>query len=252
MQGPTHRAGGVTAALTGFLMFRTTGVPVEVSGLAALTVLYPFALWGSTCPDLDHSPGSLWDSVKLAGKRGGGSIPSKDPVSRGLSHLLHLTKRPRAAFPKRSRMHQLLGLLDCKHRSWQTHSEVPALLTMFMIWTVQSWEVTPSSLIYQLALTGILWGIVAHLALDLLTPEGLPFATGLFINRFLLKRKVLPERIKIIPHVPPKVKGEPGFFSTGGPWEKQIVYNILHAVNLVLLLWVLYLEFFRDWISLQL
>lgn len=240
--------------LVGYSYLHSQGFPlVETAPLASFVAMYPFAIWGSTASDLDHYPGSVWDEVKLAGKRSGHTIPSQDVVSRTFSHLLHLTTPLRRALPPRSRLSNIMGILDCKHRSWQTHSELPLVLLMMALWSVNSStpSTTLSSALWVLILNGVILGLIAHLCLDLLTPEGLPFATGLFVNRVLLGRRVLPERIKIIPHVPPTKQGEPGFFSTGGTWEKKIVFNVLHAVNLILFGYLLYSSFIAPYTSLE-
>lgn len=242
MQGATHRAGGVTACLVGYSYLEAVDIPIiKEAALASLLIIYPFAIWGSTASDLDHAPGSIWDEVKLTGQRSGHTLPSQDPVSRLISHTLHSTKRIRKVFPKKTLLHNVFGVCDCKHRSWQTHSEFTLVSLLIALHFVQVSSQTLSTAILSLSLIGIILGIIAHLVLDLLTPEGLPFALGLFLNRLILRKKVLPERIKIIPHVPPKKEGEPGFFSTGGTWEKKIVYNFLHAVNLILLGYFVYL-----------
>lgn len=241
MQGATHRAGGVAACMIGYTALAAHHAPlIEAAPIASLVVLYPFALWGSTASDLDHHPGSVWDEVKLVGERSGHTIPSQDPVSRTISHILHLTRPLRDIAPRKSRTAQILSILDCRHRSWQTHSELPFLLLLGALTQLDPLTTNLGEALTQLVITGIILGLIAHLTLDLLTPEGLPFATGLFINRVILRKKILPERIKIIPHVKPRRKGEPGFFSTGGTWETKVVFNILHAVNLGLLGWLIY------------
>ena len=238
MQGATHRAGGVTACLAGYLSLKHGVVPVGVDPLTSLVVMYPFALWGSTASDLDHHCGSVWDEVKVFGERSGHTLPSQDPVSRGISHILHLT-RPLRKTVKGTALAPIVGVLDCKHRSWQTHSEFPLVgILLAMSYVGTGGATTVNGVLWQLVLTGILAGLFAHLVLDLLTPEGLPFATGLLVNK-LVGRKVLPEKIKIIPHVPPTRKGEVGFFSTGGTWEKKVVYNLLHTINILLLLYLI-------------
>lgn len=249
MQGPTHRDGGTAAALGGYLLLQTGVIGVgSIEGLSAdisaispllgLVVMYPFAVWGSTAPDLDHEPGSVWDDLKPGKKTSGHTIPSKDIVSRNISYILHLGKRFRT---KHGHSIPGMGALDCKHRSWQTHSEVPLLLCLLAFYLFSNYQLGLSS--YDIALAnlvvyGLGFGFVAHLFLDLLTPEGLPFATGILINR-IVRAKVLPEKIKVVPHVKPKVKGEPGFFSTGGKWE-VFIFWILRVLNLVLLSAIVY------------
>ena len=126
MQGVTHRAGGVTACLAGYSLLVYSGSPlVAAAPVASLACLYPFAVWGATASDLDHAPGGLWDELKPIGQRSGQSLPSQDVVSRAISHVLHATKPLRGVFPKGSRAAQLVRVLDGKHRSWQTHSDLP-------------------------------------------------------------------------------------------------------------------------------
>lgn len=249
MQGATHRAGGVTAALVGYYLLHRNGVSLVTDyPLASAILLYPYALWGSTASDLDHSPGSLWDEIKLVGKRSGHTLPSQDPISRGISHILHLGSKPRKHLPKSSALYSVLGVCDCKHRSWQTHSELPLALGVgSLYWITNQLPISFTSGVLLLMITGITLGILVHLVLDLLTPEGLPFATGMFFNKFILSKKVFPERIKVVPHIPPKRDAQgnplgPGFFSTGGTWEKKIIFNLLHLINLLLLgYWVYFM-----------
>lgn len=239
MQGPTHRDGGTAAALGGFLALGSASVTV-IHPLIGLAVMYPFAVWASTAPDLDHDPGSVWADLKPGKKSKGQSIPSKDIVSRSISYVLHLGKpfrgKPGMGFA---------SLLDCKHRSWQTHSEIP-LLAVFGLLYWFSTGVTGFNAAELAILTWIVWGLgygfFAHLVLDLLTPEGLPFATGMLLNK-ILHTSIFPKKIKIIPHVPPTEHGKPGFFSTGGTWE-AIVFWVLRLVNLGLLGYIIYQVFF--------
>lgn len=246
MQGPTHTDGGTAAALAGFIYLQKAGlVAASIHPLVGLLVMYPFAVWGSTAPDLDHSPGSVWDDLKPGKKTTGHTIPSKDIVSRTISHILHAGKpfRKHGGF---------LSVLDCRHRSWQTHSELPLVAVLLFLWSITngSWGISPTDVsILTIISYGIGLGFLAHLILDLLTPEGLPFATGIFVNT-VVRAKVLPEKIKIVPHVPPKKDSRTGkavgvgFFSTGGTWE-AIIFWVLRVVNFGLLLYIAYLFFYE-------
>lgn len=237
MQGVTHRAGGVTACLAGYSLLVYSGSPlVAAAPVASLACLYPFAVWGATASDLDQLPADCGTNSSPSGNAQASPSPHKTWY-----HAQSVTSStplsPYAAYsPKGSRAAQLVSVLDCKHRSWQTHSELPLAVILYFLSKLDPTTGNLSSALTQLILMGIGFGLVAHLILDLLTPEGLPFATGLFINKFILRKHVLPERIKIIPHVPPTQKGKPGFFSTGGTWETKIVFNALHAINIVLLI----------------
>lgn len=237
MQGPTHRMGGVVSCFAGYVYLNKTGQTLnEVEPLVQLLIMYPFSIWGSTCSDLDHHPGKLSEQLNPLNEKAGNSLPSKDPVSRGISLILHATGRLHKLYPK----NKLFGVLDSKHRSWQTHSELPLVLTILGLLAVTTYLPyigSATAIILQLVLVGLMFGVIAHLILDLLTPEGLPFATGLLFNT-LLGRKVLPSKIKIIPFIPPSKQGQPGFFSTGGTWERKIIYPLLFSASVFLLIYI--------------
>lgn len=58
--GKTHAKGGQVAALGGYLWLQNSGVmsQVPVPGYVGLLIIYPFAVWASTAPDLDHGKNS--------------------------------------------------------------------------------------------------------------------------------------------------------------------------------------------------
>lgn len=78
MMGKTHAKGGQVAALGGYLWLQNSGVmsQVPVPGYVGLLIIYPFAVWASTAPDLDH---------------GKNSTPSHDVVSKAIWYVLHAT-----------------------------------------------------------------------------------------------------------------------------------------------------------------
>ena len=77
MTGKTHRVGGMIWVLGGFTYLESKGLLLRnVNPLLQLTVMYPFALYGSIVSDLDHNANS---------------IPSKDIVSVAINRVLHLT-----------------------------------------------------------------------------------------------------------------------------------------------------------------
>ena len=67
MTGKTHRVGGMLCCLGGYTLLEANGMLLgDVNPLLQLTIMYPFAIYGSTVSDLDHH----WQSA-----------PSKDIVS---------------------------------------------------------------------------------------------------------------------------------------------------------------------------
>lgn len=207
MQGTTHRVGGALCAVAGYSLLQSKGLLInDVNPLLQLTIMYPFAVYGAILPDFDHN----WNSC-----------PSKDMISYCINKVLHIGTGIRKKTGK-----NLLGVLDAKHRSWQTHS---VLFLMLVIWACISifTSVTTGvdAVLFRLASTGLVMGIISHLALDLLTPEGIWLVIPSLITR---KRKML--------HLMPKNK----FFATGGPWE-TLVRGIMWVVIAVLLLRLVYI-----------
>lgn len=146
-----------------------------------LLIMYPAASWASTAPDLDR-----------------GKIKSDDqsPLNLAVGGCLHL--------------------MHAKHRSWQTHCllftgglavALPLILELCRVHLG-----TFDSCIIQLLVYGLTTGILSHLLLDALTPEG----------------------IHIIPYVKLSLVPKLSFFSTGGFWEKIVFFSIFIA-NIFLL-----------------
>lgn len=111
MMDKTHAKGGQVAALGGYLWLQNSGVmsQVPVPGYVGLLIIYPFAVRASTAPDLDH---------------GKNSTPSHDVVGKAIWYVLHATTNLRKGMRPKGLVYSVLGLFDCKHRSWQTHSEI--------------------------------------------------------------------------------------------------------------------------------
>lgn len=205
MQGRTHRVGGVLCAVAGYVILDSKGLLLkDVNPLIQLAVMYPFAIYGSVVPDLDHH----WESS-----------PAKDPISWGVNRVLHLTTNN--PITNRSK---LMKLFDAKHRSWQTHSEVFLLLLIFLNWLVISRGSGTDGIILRLMLSGFILGVISHLILDILTPEGV---WGI-IPSVIRKRKVM---ISVVP--------KSSFFATGGPWEK-LVRIVMWVVTSLLLMYIAY------------
>lgn len=202
MEGKTHRLGGVLCALIGYSVLDSKGLLIDgVNPLLQLTVFYPFALYGSVVSDLDHG----WQSA-----------PAKDPVSFVINKVLHLTTGIRK---KTGRKVSPLGIFDAKHRSWQTHSDLfLAVLVSLFVWMLNGSVDGINGVILRLVATGFIMGVISHLILDSLTPEGI-----WFIIPSIIRRKKVTFRLV------PKSK----FFSTGGSWESLVRFLIVVAIIVV-------------------
>lgn len=204
MTGKTHRVGGMLACLGGYLILQEKGMLISnVEPILQLTVMYPFAIYGSICSDLDHNKNSA---------------PSKDVVSLGINKVLHLTTKTRKLMEEKglnkTPFYKALGLFDASHRSWQTHSDLFLALMIYLFFVINS-NTTTNGVILSLIGTGLILGIISHLLLDMITPEGvwsLVFCTANKISRC----NFLPKKIHLVPNIP--------FFRTGGKWEDWIRY----------------------------
>lgn len=215
MTGATHRVGGVVCALAGYTLLESKGMLInDVNPILQLAVMYPFAIYGSTFSDLDHH----WQSA-----------PSKDVVSFCVNKILHLTTDLRK---KTKSKNPVLKVFDAKHRSWQTHSD---LFLLIMLLVSFKFIFSPidgaNSIIGKLVFTGFILGIISHLILDMLTPEGIWSVVLLSIGK-IFKMK-LPTKI----HFVPRSK----FFATGGSWEKYVRWAMwfISFILFVRILWVM-------------
>lgn len=208
MQGKTHRVGGALCALLGYSILEANNMLIpDVNPLLQLTVMYPFALYGSTVSDLDHN----WEST-----------PSKDPVSGLINKVLHLTTNYRNTTGTNNR---LLGIFDAKHRSWQTHSDVFLYLFLILSWWLCSGGIPGvDGIIFRLIVSGFVFGLISHLLLDSITPEGIWF----LIPSIIKGRKV---SFRLVP----KSK----FFATGGPWER-LIRTIMWFIIILLFINMIY------------
>lgn len=209
MEGKTHRLGGVLCTLIGYSVLESKGMLIEgVSPLIQLTVMYPFALYGSVFSDLDHG----WQSS-----------PAKDPFSFLVNKLLHLTTWVRK---KTDAKGKLLFVFDAKHRSWQTHSDLfLCALIAALVAILYGDNSSVSSVIFELVALGFIIGVVSHLILDMLTPDGI-----WVIIPSLIKGK------RVTVSLVPRTK----FFYTGGRWE-MIIRVVLCVAIAVFAIRLLYL-----------
>lgn len=209
LQGKTHRLGGVLSAMLGYTFMEANNMLLpDVNPILQLAVIYPFAMYGSVVSDLDHN----WNSS-----------PSKDPVSKGINSILHLSSNVSKVSGKKF---SLLNIFDAKHRSWQTHSDVFLLFfigVVIFLWGDASGS-DANSVILKLIMLGLSLGVASHLLLDSLTPEGIWF----LIPSIIKKEKVT---FRLVP------KGE--FFITGGPWERLVRVIMWIAIS-ILAIYILY------------
>ena len=207
MQGQTHRVGGVLAALAGYTILESNGLLISnINPLLQLAIIYPFAVYGSVLPDLDHH----WDSC-----------PSKDVVSFGINKFLHIGRGL-----EKMGLKKFGGAIDAKHRSWQTHSLILLMGMVVALWfTVKAGAETANIVIIKLMLSGLILGVLSHLILDAITPQGIWLLIPSMIRR---KKTTL--------HLVPRTK----FFATGNRWE-DLIKILLWVAIIVLIVRMLYL-----------
>lgn len=211
MTGKTHRVGGMLCVLGGYSLLESNGMLLgNVSPLVQLAVMYPFAIYGSVVSDLDHH----WNSA-----------PSRDLVSLVINRVLHLSSGIVDKVGENSPIAKPLSIFNAKHRSWQTHSD---LFLIFMIAfsfnLMNSSSMTADAVIIRLIALGLILGIISHLLLDMLTPEGIWCISTSLIGK-VTKNKLIPQKISLVPNTK--------FFRTGGAWE-SIVRLIMWLICLVL------------------
>ena len=213
MQGDTHRVGGMLCALAGYTVLESKGMLIrDVSPLLQLAIMYPFAIYGSIFPDLDH---------------GENSIPSQDIVSVGVNKILHATTKARKTTGKVV----LGGLFDAKHRSWQTHSDLFLIICILLSVSSLGGDVsTANQVIWKLISTGFILGVISHMILDMLTPEGI-WCIGFVLLGRISNRKIKHKKIDIVP--------DTKFFATGGVWEKLVRY-VMWIICVVLFIRIVY------------
>lgn len=240
MTGATHRAGGAVISVVGFMMLKQHGLLLpNVNEGVQLLVMYPFAMWGSVASDLDHH----WESC-----------PAKDAPSWCINKVLHLGTPVRKARESiggtKGAGYKALGIFDASHRSWQTHSDLTLGAILWLLWSVLSGKIGSNFSavdvsILSLVLTGISLGVIAHLILDLLTPQGIWSTLFVAVNKILslvLHKEVtlLPEKLHLVPNLK--------FFATGGSWEVAIG-RLLKIATIISVVYLLVLMFPNVWQS---
>lgn len=223
MEGKSHRVGGALAALGGYYLLKQNGYLIEgVTPILQLAIIYPFSVVGALMPDQDHHVESA---------------PLQDPISLVFCKFLHLTTDTRKKMlengvSKSNRLYKMLGLLDSKHRSWQTHSDLTFTLFCWWLWgvTASNGLLTAQGVILKLVATGLVLGLMSHLILDALTPSGIWSLVFVSFNH-IIGKKVLPEKVRFVPST--------HFFATGGKWEEGWRFGMT-VVSMLVFLYILY------------
>lgn len=230
MTKKTHANGGMLCSILGFMLLRQKGLLLDgVNEFLQWLVIYPFAYWGSTAMDLDHH----WQSC-----------PTHDYPSFIVYRLLHIGK-PLEDFVKRiskkpdkNLLYKLGRLFNAHHRSWQTHSDLTLFLLVYTLIKIYSRDLvlggTVDTAILTLVLTGLVIGTLAHLVLDMLTPEGITLIIPKILNLLLKAVGVKKFRIPDVLRLVPRRK----FFTTGNnnTWE-ILIQKTVRFLTTVSLVW---------------
>jgi len=246
----THVQGGMLSSVVGFMLLRYYGLLYSDMNLfTQWLIMYPFCLWGSTWLDLDHHIGS---------------IPSKDYASKIIHKLLHLgsplikqlDKSLTEKQKKESTQYKVLSIFNAKHRSWQTHSTWTIEILLFILYCLVNGKFVSLSAVeitcLSLILTGVIIGSIEHLLLDILTPEGIWIMEFIVINK-VLKKKVFPEKLVLVPKFKSRKLRKRFNFSTGSEWEfwVQRMLKLLTRLAIVVSLFVLVYPYIKSYIPFE-
>lgn len=233
MTGKTHRVGGVVGGLVGFAVLKNNGLLVEeISEPLQMILIHASSMYGSILLDMDHD----WDSC-----------PSKDIFSWVIWKILHLTTPIRrwlqgGKFRRKiyKRVRGLLEFTDSKHRSWQTHSDLTLILILgIMIYLPRLMSSSYDGILITVLGEGILFGVLSHLLLDMLTTDGI-WSFILAPLRILSNEKkdgVKDYLFRL--HLVPDIK----FFSTSdsdSPWER-LIRGVMYIFIALICVYILYL-----------
>lgn len=216
MTGKTHRVGGMLCVLGGYTLLESRGMLLaDVNPLLQLTVMYPFAIYGSVVSDLDHN----WNSA-----------PSRDVVSYFINAILHLSTKLREKSGNSDKK-GFSAIFDAKHRSWQTHSDLFLIAMIIISASLLNSNISSADqVIVRLVTLGLTLGIISHLFLDMLTPEGIWCLLAVGVGK-VVKFRNMPQKISFVPNSK--------FFRTGGTWEDMIRY-LMWFLCILLFLRILY------------
>lgn len=215
MVAKTHRIAGSVIAMGSYMYFRSKGMVGQElnSEVIEFLAFYASAYYGSVFPDIDHH---------------GDSNPCKDPLSMMINRTLHLTSSRR----KKGKKNGILGIFDARHRSWQTHSELPLILIIIALSFMQMG-------FGYMMLFGFGVGVFAHILMDLQTSGGVPVFLFMLVNK-ILGKKILPEKIRLVPRWK--------FFKTDEKFEEW-VYIFMSFVSVGLAFWLVFGSFIQEFLK---
>lgn len=233
MTGKTHKAGGVLCALVGVQIINSyTNLQSEINPLIQFCITYPFCMWGSTAPDLDHD----WSNVE-----------DKNPINYAINKGLHFFNElyEKAEMLGQERKLKLLKTLSARHRSWQTHSDLTLLLLMLLRYllidrVLGGFGSSVDVDILTLIANGLILGTGVHLFLDMLTRAGITSVLLTILKKLLVSlvnrewKEVKPVKIRLVPNKE--------FFGTdsNGTYESTVRKVLQVATYIYTALWLLY------------
>ena len=230
MTGKTHKQGGMLCAIIGYILLYKYNLLLDANMYLQFLVMYPFCLWGSVASDLDHH----WQAC-----------PQKDVISFIINKLLHITAPIQKACEekgdRKSFKYRFAKTFNARHRSWQTHSDLTLGVMIYLLYLILNRKIFVSELDVALAslmLVGVCIGVIAHFALDMITPEGIYITILVVLNR-LLNLKI-PEKL----HLVPKIE----YFATGGKWE-QFIQKLLKVVTALATVYLIFGIFWTGWMA---
>lgn len=234
MTGKTHRVGGMLGGLIGFSVLKDSGLLMQdVSEPLQLIMVYASSMYGSILSDMDHD----WSKC-----------PSKDAFSWVLWKVLHLSTPIRKFLENGGKIRKwfykhlkgVLEFFDSKHRSWQTHSDLTLILVILSVIVLpRNVGSNLDGIICTILGEGILFGIISHLLLDMLCPDGI--WSFILAPIKLLKKSSKDDikdylaRLSLVPDIK--------FFSTkdsNAPWERLVRF-IMKLLIIFVMLRIVYL-----------
>lgn len=199
MTGKTHKAGGVLCALVGVQIINSyTNLQSDISPLIQFCITYPFCMWGSTAPDLDHD----WSNVE-----------DKNPINYAINKGLHIFNElyEKAEMLGQEKRLKLLKTLSARHRSWQTHSDLTLVILMLLRYllidkVLNGFGSSVDVDILILIINGLILGTGVHLFLDMLTRAGITSILLTVIKKLVVSlvnmrwKDVKPVKIRLVPN----------------------------------------------------
>lgn len=201
----THKAGGTLLAVVGLQIMSKHNLLIEdINPALQFIVEYPFVIWGSIAPDFDRD----WEG-----------IGNKNFINYYINKILRLFNPIYDKYSEdkcrgvkvNARKFKIAKMLSCRHRSWQTHSDISfIILVLTYIGMIKgslflSKVETNDSKLILLCYTGVIIGILSHYILDALTRDGLDLIIPTIVRNFIRKklkmgRKEKKVKFRLVPN----------------------------------------------------